>query len=160
MKSLEIIRKLGERRKLSLIEKILAVTNGSVTQILEIITDGPVDIRTLRQEVKKAGDMAQALEVNRSDKVSFREVEILDRGGNVLMKAKSWIPLKRLEPEFEDDLMRADVPIGKLLIKHKIEARRELEDARIEDGRVKRVYNIIRRGEVLMRIEEVFTGID
>jgi len=160
MKSLEIIRKLGERRKLSLIEKILAVTNGSVTQILEIITDGPVDIRTLRQEVKKAGDMAQALEVNRSDKVSFREVEILDRGGNVLMKAKSWIPLKRLEPEFEDDLMRADVPIGKLLIKHKIEARRELEDARIEDGRVKRVYNIIRKGEVLMRIEEVFTGID
>ena len=156
MKSLEIIADLEREKKLSLIEKILAVTNGSVTQILEIITGGPVKINTVSQGVKPAGEVAGSLGVSDADEVNFREVEITDQGGNVLLRAKSWTPLKRLEPEFRDDLMKADVPIGKLLIEHEIEARRELVDARIENGNVKRVYNIIRKGEVLMRIDEEF----
>jgi len=163
MKSLEIIKSLeGEMRlekgrRLSPIEKILAVTNGSVTQILEIITSGPVRINTVSQEVKEAGGIAKSLGVSEADEVNFREVEITDQEGNILVNAKSWTPLKRLEPGFKEDLMKADVPIGKLLIKHRIEARRELVDAWVEEGKVKRVYNIIRNGEVLMRIEERFS---
>jgi beta-ribofuranosylaminobenzene 5'-phosphate synthase len=156
MDSLAVLKKLEKEKKLSLIERILAVTSGSVTQILEVYTGAPVKIKTLSQEVKVAGAIAGQLNVAKSDLVNFREVEILDAGGKLLMTAKSWTPLKRLEPAFREDLMKADVPIGKLLLKHKIETKRELLDARVESGRVKRTYNIIRKNEVLMRVEERF----
>ncbi len=156
MDSLAVLKKLEKEKKLSPLEKMLAVTNGSVTQILETYTGASVRIKTLSQEVKPAGSMSKDLGVAKSDRVNFREVEILDADGMLLVTAKSWTPLKRLEPAFRDDLMKADVPIGKLLLKHKIEARRELLDARIEGGKVKRTYNIINKEEVLMRIRETF----
>lgn len=156
MDSLAVLKKLEKEKKLSLIERILAVTNGSVTQILEVYTGAPVRIKTLNQEVKEAGIVANQLGVAKSDLVNFREVEILDTNGKLLMIAKSWTPLKRLEPAFRDDLMKADVPIGKLLLKHKIEVMRELLDARVESGKVERTYNIIRKDVVLMRVNERF----
>ncbi len=160
MDSLEVLGKLGKEKKLSLLERILAVTTGSVTQILEAHLDDQVRMRTLAQEVKEAGDFADKLGVAKKDPVNFREVELADKNGRVLMVGRSWTPVDRLEPEFKNDLMKADVPIGKLLAKHKIEARRELIDAWIENGKIRRVYNIIRNNEVLMRIEEEFERLD
>lgn len=154
MNSLDILERLGREKELSRLERILAVTNGSVTQMLEVWLGEPVRIRTLSQEVKEAGGMAGRLGVDGGDEVNFREVEIIDREGKVLIRAKSWTPLKRLEPGFKEDLMKADVPIGKLLMKHGMEVRRELLDVWMEDGKVRRAYNIIRNGEILMRIEE------
>lgn len=154
MDSSEILKKLERKKKLSPIKRVLAITDGSVTRTLEAYFGGPVGIRTLSQEVKEADAVAKGLGIEKTDLVNFREVEIIDKKGNVLLTAKSLTPLKRLEPGFKEDLMKADVPIGKLLEKHKIEARREIVDASIEGGKVKRVYNIIRKGEILMRIEE------
>lgn len=156
MNTLDILRGLEKEKKLSSLERVLAVTDGSVTHMLEAHF-GPVRIRTLSQEVKEAGVLANELNVAKTDSVNFREVEIVDQFGRVLVRARSWTPLKRLEPEFKDDLMKADVPIGKLLVKHHIEARRELLDARVERGRIVRTYDIIRNGEVLMRVEERFS---
>jgi chorismate-pyruvate lyase len=156
MDSLDILAKLEKERKLTTLEKILAVTNGSVTQILEIYLGEPIKIRTVKQEVKEAGEIAGKLGVKESDDVNIREVEITDQRENVLIKARSWAPLKRLEPGFKEDLMRADVPIGKLLIKHRIEARRELLSVGIKGNRLYRAYNMMRNGEILMRIEENF----
>jgi beta-ribofuranosylaminobenzene 5'-phosphate synthase len=156
MNSLEILKDLEKQKKLTPLERILAVTNGSVTQIVETHIGEEVKIRTIKQEVKRAGEFADWLDVGEDDAVNFREVEIADQSGKVWVKAKSWIPVKRLKQEFKDDLMKADVPIGKLLIKHGIEARRELLDVWVENNRVKRLYNIINNGETLMRIEEEF----
>jgi len=154
MNSLELLRKLEEEKELTFLEKILALTNGSVTQILEIYLGEPVKLCTLSQEVKDAGVLALDLELSEADEVNFREVEIADQKGKALIKARSWIPLKRLEEGFKEDLMKADVPIGKLLIKHKIEVRRELLEASIVADKVQRIYNILHKGEILMRVEE------
>jgi beta-ribofuranosylaminobenzene 5'-phosphate synthase len=154
MNSLEIINELERQRRLSRIERILAVTNGSVTQILELWLGEDIRIRTLSQEVRQANELGTTLGIEECGEVNFREVEIIDQRGHVLIKARSWIPVERLEPEFKEDLMKADVPIGKLLIKHKIEARRELLDVKLENGKIVRHYNIISKGKILMRIEE------
>lgn len=156
MNPLELLKRLEKKKKLSFLEKVLTVTTGSVTQILEAYVGEPVKIKTISQEVKEAGDFAGRLAVRKTDLVNFREVEITDQKGEVLIRAKSWTPLKRLERGFKDDLMKADVPIGELLAKHNIETRRELLGACIEARKVKRTYNIIRNGEILMRIEEIF----
>ena len=35
--------------------------------------------------------------------------------------------MERLENDFKEDLIRADIPIGRILKKHKIESRREIK---------------------------------
>jgi chorismate-pyruvate lyase len=154
MNPLEIIRGLEKKREVTPIEKILAVTDGSVTRILEAWLGEEVGIKTISQEVKSAGKLGTTLGVSEEDEVNFREVEIVSENGKVLVRAKSWIPIKRLESGFKEDLMKADVPIGKLLVKHDIEARRELLDVGMVDDKIVRHYNIINKEKILMKIEE------
>jgi len=91
--------------------------------------------------------------------------------GEVLIYAISRTPLRRLAPEFRQDLMRADIPIGRILCRHRIESRREITDARVVpagadlartfnvhrcESMLSREYRIIHREEPLIAIEEVF----
>ena len=152
------------------IHKILLTTDGSITTILEAIVGKEVFIETVEQRVIRAGkDIAKVLEINEGDEVNYRVVN-LKAEDDILAHAISYTPLKRLEPEFKDDLMRADIPIGKIMKKHRIEARREVNWWRVEkagelgkifgvskdDYVLVRNYNIIHRGEILINITEYF----
>lgn len=159
--------------RISPVQKFLLGTDGSVTQILESITGKKVAIRTLVQNVVPADrDAAGHLNIAEGDPVNYRVVEIgTEEGGEVLIYAVSHTPVNRLSPEFRDDLMKADIPIGKIISRHQIEARREILSARVlpatgEAGRVfslckdepllSRQYQIIHGGEPLIFIEEQF----
>ncbi|HDM60128.1 MAG TPA: DUF98 domain-containing protein [Archaeoglobus veneficus] len=152
------------------IHKILLTTDGSITRILEAIVGKEVFIETVEQRVIRAGkDIAKVLEIDEDDEVNYRVVN-LKAEDDILAHAISYTPLKRLEPEFKDDLMRADIPIGKIMKKHRIEARREVNWWRVEkagelgkifgvskdDYVLVRNYNIIHRGEILINITEYF----
>ncbi len=152
------------------IQRILATTDGSITAILEAITGEKVSVETVEQKVIEAnGEIAGLLKVNEGDKINYRVVNL--RAGDVLAHAVSYTPIKRLRPEFREDLMKADMPIGKIMRKHRIEARREINWWKIEkagelgkifgiDGEDKllvRNYSIIHRGEILINITEYFS---
>jgi len=159
--------------RISPVQKFLLGTDGSVTQILESITGKKVVIRTLVQQVVPA-DRAAAdnLSIAEGDPVNHRVVEIkTGENGEVLIYAISDTPLARLSPEFKDDLMKADIPIGRIIKQHHIEARREILSARVlpasdEMGRIfaicknepvlSRQYQIIHAEKPLIFIEEQF----
>jgi beta-ribofuranosylaminobenzene 5'-phosphate synthase len=166
----EIERTVGH---LSPVQKILLGTDGSVTQLLEAATGHTVTITTLVQEVIGAdATVAERLNIREGEAVNHRIVELKDAEKNeVLIYAVSQTPLSRLPPEFKEDLMRADIPIGKIIKRHRIEARREIVSARVspapdEISRIfslcrnepllSRQYRIIHRGEPLIFIEEQF----
>lgn len=153
--------------------RALLLTDGSVTTLLEAITDDTVQVRTLVQEVVPASE-SQALDlgVEPGEPVNHRVVELYTAGpGNVLVYAISDTPLARLDPGFRNDLMRADIPIGKILRFHRLETRREIAAIRLlaEDPSLARVfripaseplisrkYHIIHREKTLISIEEIF----
>lgn len=151
------------------IHRILLTTDGSVTTIIEAYTQKKVEIETLEQKIMPANaEIARILKVSEGDDVNYRVV-YLKVGREIYAKAISYTPLKRLENSFREDLMRADIPIGKILKKHSIEARREINWGKIifdnelgrEFGVVKpmflvRNYNIIHKGEILINITEYF----
>ncbi len=158
---------------LSPVQKILLGTDGSVTQLLEAVTGHAIAIRTLVQEVVPAGaEVAGRLNIEEGGMVNHRIVEIRDaETGGVLIYAVSETPLARLSPEFKDDLMRADIPIGKIISRHRIEARREILNAKVapaddttstifsilrSEPMLSRDYRIIHRGEPLIFITEQF----
>jgi beta-ribofuranosylaminobenzene 5'-phosphate synthase len=166
----EIELKVG---RISPVQKFLLGTDGSVTQLLESVTGKKVVIRTLVQKVVPAdGQTAENLSIAEGEPVNYRIVEIRTGDtGDVLIYAISHTPLSRLSPEFRDDLMKADIPIGRIIQQHHIEARRQLLTARVlpateETGRIfsiarnepvlSRQYQIIHSGRPLIFIEEQF----
>ncbi|WP_202318853.1 chorismate--pyruvate lyase family protein [Archaeoglobus neptunius] len=153
------------------IHRILMTTDGSITAIIEAIAQGKVEVRTVEQRIIPADDkISEILDVDVGEEVNYRVV-YLEVNGEIYAKAISLTPIKRLEESFKDDLMKADIPIGKIMKKHRIEARREIRWAKVvnsnsrlarelgikEGGKViVRNYDIIMGGETLINITEYF----
>ncbi|MDN7025362.1 DUF98 domain-containing protein [Methanoculleus sp. FWC-SCC1] len=162
-----------EAGSLSPLQKVLLGTDGSVTNLLEMATGHPVEVVTRVQEVRPADpETAAELGVEPGDAVNYRVVELRDTlTGETLIYAVSFTPLQRLAPDFRDDLLRADIPIGRILRRHRIESRREITDARIvpadphlssifrihrQQALLSRKYRIIHNRQPLIAIEEIF----
>lgn len=160
----DIEKKLGN---LSSAQKILLATDGSVTTILDVLK-GHVNIRTLTQEFREADkETASLLEINEGDTINYRVVVI--EGKEPLIYAISLIPLDRLNNNFKEDLIQADIPIGRILRKHNIESRREIKSVSIDESSTEmaeifksdspmltRTYNIIHKNQILIWLMETF----
>lgn len=160
----DIEKKLG---KLSSAQKILLATDGSVTTILDVLK-GHVNIRTLVQEFREADEeTASLLDINEGDTINYRVVVI--EGEEPLIYAISIIPVDRLKKDFKEDLIRADIPIGRILRKHDIESRREIKSVSADESTpemfeifksnspmLSRTYNIIHKNKILIWLMETF----
>ena len=114
--------------RLSTLQRVLLLTDGSVTILLEAAAGERVDVRTNAQEVVPADAVqAERLACAVGDPVNRRAVHLVGaRTGRVLVHAVSFTPLDRLAPGARDDLLAADIPIGRILMQHRMETRREL----------------------------------
>ncbi|AMK14614.1 chorismate--pyruvate lyase family protein [Methanobrevibacter olleyae] len=171
--NLRLIEKINEvekkyNKKFSNTQKILLTTDGSITAILDVL-HGKIDLKTLKQHFEEATEKSASLvNVDLGDEVNYREI-IMHKDEQPLIYAVSYIPLKRLTKEIKEDLVRADIPIGRILKKYNIESRREINLIQIEKASIKlkelynteedfltRDYTIIKDGEILMWIKEFF----
>ena len=160
LKPYKIINELSKRYPLRNEEKMLLGTDGSVTNLLEILFNREVTVETITQRIV--------------DCVNYRSV-ILKIEDTPLIYATSKIPLRNIEDKtlrdsIKRDLLSADIPIGKILKMHNLETRREIVDISCREvgepvrrylhteRRIlpQRTYNIIYRGKVLMEITEIF----
>ena len=158
---------------LSPLQKVLLLTDGSVTILLEAASGERVDVRTIAQDVVPADAVqAERLKSAIGDPVNRRVVNLVGaRTGRVFVHALSFTPLDRLTPGARDDLLAADIPIGRILLRHRMETRRELSEVGVvragsmlgetfalpADAPVLcRRYTIIHGGMPLISIEERF----
>ena len=147
-------------------QKILLTTDGSITAILDVLY-GKITLSTLEQHFEYATEeSAKLVNAEVGDQVNYREV-IMHKEDENLIYAVSYIPLKRLTDEICCDLVRADIPIGRILKNYNIESRREINNIYIEkpndtlqklfnttEDMLARDYVIIHKNEVLMWIKE------
>ena len=154
---------------LSSAQKILLATDGSVTTILDVLK-GHINVETLIQEFKEADDVqAQDLDINKGDIINYRTVVISHNPEEPLIHAVSLTPVDKLTNNFKEDLLKADIPIGRILRKYNIESRREVIHIGFEDPdeelksifntdstMLTRIYNIIYKDEILIQIKETF----
>lgn len=155
-------------RNFSNTQKILLTTDGSITAILDVLY-GKITLSTIDQHFEEADEThAKLVNVSEGDKINYREV-IMHKDGKPLIYAISHIPLSRCDDNICADLVRADIPIGRILKNYNIESRREINNIYIEkpDDKLKelfgtdedmlaRDYVIINNEEILMWIKEVF----
>jgi beta-ribofuranosylaminobenzene 5'-phosphate synthase len=158
--------------KLSKAQRLLLMTDGSVTALLEVLTGKPVVVTTLLQQVVTADtDKAADLDVAEGDNLNYRIVVLKNEDDDrPLIYAESYTPIARLQKEFRHDLMKADIPIGRIMAQRKIESRREIRhiettlneelsdlfDVPHDVPMLSRTYDIISHGTILIRITETF----
>lgn len=143
--------------------RICAGTDGSVTQLLEVLTGKSVKVETISQGVVKATqEIARLLDIEIGEDVNKRLVT-LNVDDIVYVLAKSLAPINRMPQAVRADLMRADIPIGRILREHKLETRRDILKMEIvrrdffgEIPVLSRDYKIIYENAVLMWINECF----
>jgi len=191
----EKIKEIAKKINISNSLKLILSSTGSVTKSLEILSENPIHVETRFQRIANLSNfltdhnntnhlrvesneneflkLLKLLNISSNDELNFREVWLRDINQKYVF-AISLVPIKYLKDEFKEDLIRADIPIGKLIHKYKIECRREifhisliqyshLKELNVEwDDLNKnslvpyRVYNIINSGEILMTILEFF----
>jgi beta-ribofuranosylaminobenzene 5'-phosphate synthase len=163
---------LSRSYRLLPIHRVLLGHDGSMTNLLELISCCEVALCTIKQSVVPCPrEAADLLVVDVGELVNERDIIIVrSSDGSPLLYARSYTPLSRLKPAFKTDLMKADIPIGKIMQRHRIEARREILDVGYlsSDGRLEellacpgpylwRTYNIITQGKTLITVKEYFS---
>ncbi|MBW6471293.1 MAG: DUF98 domain-containing protein [Methanosarcinaceae archaeon] len=142
--------------------RVCAGTDGSVTFLLEIMTMHDVTVVTEDQHQVPADDsMASLFDIDVGDDVNCRIVTLV-ADGVPYVYAKSLAPIDRMPESVRKDMMRADIPIGKILREHGIETRRDFDTIEIVKGDnlfgcesvLSRSYRIVHNGDVLMWINE------
>jgi beta-ribofuranosylaminobenzene 5'-phosphate synthase len=149
--------------------KMLLANTGSMTVLLEALF-GEIKIETEMQEETTAGpELVKLLDIKEGDVVNHRVVRLL--ANRPLVRAASYAPLSRLNEKVKDDILKKDIPIGRIMEKHSIESLRlilgydwfqagpalaTMFELNPDSVLLKREYNIIHRRKPLIHISEVF----
>lgn len=158
-----------DNQGLSMVQRILLTTDGTVTRTLEACAGEPMELVKLSQSIGPGASADRDLRVADGDDVLFRR--ILIRGahsGRNYLYAESLIAPGRLHPRLRHDLYHADAPIGRLLWEHRVETVRELVRWGLEpaggcapyfemDPRqtlVSRTYRVVSQRQPIMLITE------
>lgn len=150
---------------LTKIKRILLTTNGSVTRILQSIqrkSTYQVRVHTINQILTRypgrGNDFTiqERLGIEPRMEYNFRKVLLTTRKHRYIL-AISLTPVCMLSPEFRDDLMRADVPIGILLDKYKLEMLRRITviGAAYPTAEMQKVFKIGEQRKIPFRSYEI-----
>ncbi len=117
----------GEHADLSLVQKILLATDGTVTRILEACAGETMQLVKLSQAVVPWTSADPALGVSEGEEVISRRILLQgEESGRTYLYAESLIVPGRLHPRLRHGLFHSDAPIGWLLWHNRIETVREL----------------------------------
>lgn len=109
---------------LTLFQKVLLTTDGTVTQLLELYTGQPVRVHKLGQAIT-ADAASQALQTSASDLILKRRI-LLCTEQQHLLYAESRFVMARLPAGVQQQLIDTDRPIGLLWREHHMETYREI----------------------------------
>lgn len=124
-KKLSIGRSLSESR-LNHIQKILLMTDGTVTELLEYLSREPIVIEKVYQELESdlsgiPGDHLRSVDDGVAP-VLVRKIILKGKYTNKnYIYAESTILVDRLPKPFREELIHTKTPIGKLWSKHRLE---------------------------------------
>jgi chorismate-pyruvate lyase len=120
-----------ENQSLSLFQKILLTTDGTVTHLLRLYTGETIKVNKIEQEIVLS-DAPEAFLCAPGTPVLKRN--ILLRGTKNYLYAESVLVFERLSRSIQCKLLETDQPIGLLWKEEKLETNREIIECKTESG--------------------------
>ncbi len=135
---------------LSLFQKVLLTTDGTVTQLLELFTGAPIKVRKLEQGVVQ-GEQPQWLPTAAGERLLKRTI-LLCTEQQPMLYAESWFVIERMPPSMQQQLLHSDRPIGLLWREARMETYREIVAyQRQPGGLLSRHFGLDAEAELLAR---------
>lgn len=117
---------------LSLLQKILMVTDGTVTDLIALYAGEAITVRKLSQSVQTE-DAPAVLACHSGERVLRRRI-LLCGAARPYLYADSLLVLGRLSASIQEQLLETDRPIGLMWKTEKLETYREVIERKIECG--------------------------
>jgi len=155
---------------LDLLQRVLLVTDGTLTDTLESAVLEPIGLKKLTSGINRASSRVEALDLDAGEPVLQREILLFgENTGANYVYAKSLLALNRFPEPLRDELIHSGKPIGRLWSEYKLESRKELleiEYRPLDDlgayfkasssNLLSRRYRLISGGKPLSLINECF----
>src|SRR5882724_4045688 len=117
-------------RSLSLLQRILLATDGTVTDLIALITGEPIRVKRLEQWIRKETP-PEKLACEHSVELLTRKILLSGPSKNYLY-AESLFVFERLSPAIQRQLLTTDRPIGLMWKEERLESYREIIEQKIE----------------------------
>src|SRR5258708_2170748 len=112
---------------LDLLQRVLLVSDGTLTDTLEAAFLEPIWLRKIAIQVAPARGALPELDVVAGEPLMERKILLCgETSGKAYVYAESVLVLDRLPPRFREELVESDMPIGRLWSEHKLETWKEL----------------------------------
>ena len=156
---------------LSTFQRIILITDGTLTDILEIYLLEKISIFKLSEEIINLTEKIPALNLEEGVNVIKRKIFLQ---GTISQKnwiyAESMIVPERLDVLFQEQLLNSEKPIGKLWLEYRVETFKEIIDLSQEpagelsqyfqinqdEKLFSRTYRVFSQGQPIMMITEKF----
>ena len=118
---------------LSLFQKVLLSTDGTVTELLSLYCGKPIRARKVAQSLATGGAPAW-LAAAPKERILHRTILLGsgEAGDDELLFADSWFVFDRFSAAIQHDLLHTELPIGLLWRRERLEMHREIVDRRSE----------------------------
>jgi chorismate-pyruvate lyase len=157
LKITDLHRPLDDEICLSLFQKVLLTTDGSVTELLSMYTGEPIRAEKIEQSIKY-GLTPAGLDCPGRTPLLHRKIMLKGpKKGYVF--AESFFVLERLSTSIQNKLLQTETPIGALWRQEKVEMYREIIEAKLEVcGRTALHFDLPADTRLLSRTYVVFQG--
>jgi chorismate-pyruvate lyase len=157
--------------KLAPLQRVLLITDGTLTEILEAYLLEPIELVKLSEKLLKSSEVSARLDIEEGERVMERKINLRGAKSGVLhVYAESLILVDRLAPSFQAELLETDIPLGRLWRSYRLETYKQLVSVACQPARelgahlgcaenapvLGRVYDVFSAGRLVMRIAENF----
>jgi len=162
------LKRLGE---LSLLQRMLLVCDGTLTDVVEAAFLEPIVLVKLAVETEPSPEPMEELQLAAGAPVMRREILLRGaRSGTNYVYAESIIAVDALPVPLREALLNTDAPLGRLWVEHRLETRKEILSLRrlaagegparfgeaAARGQLARQYRVFSGGLPIMLISEFF----
>src|SRR5271157_1888940 len=164
MSAIDILARLDglEISSLDPLQRVLLVTDGTLTEILEATFLERIQLIKVAQQVTHANASHAQLDPDPDHKETVIERKVLLRGeasGRNYAYAESLIAVDRLGPTFRNELLESNTPLGRLWLQYKLETFKELQSVRCQSANQFSCYfECAAASSLLVRTYRVFSG--
>lgn len=151
---------LCDLSSLSMLQRLILVSNGTLTKLLENLVCEPLTVIKLHENLEITPVEIPYLELTKNEQIVEREICLQGKKtGTNWLYAKSIIVPTRLPTLFREELLESQIPIGTLWTKHRVEMFKELQPPFCETaGELAVHFNIASNDKLLGRTYRVFSN--
>ncbi|MCP4108045.1 MAG: DUF98 domain-containing protein [Desulfobacteraceae bacterium] len=149
-----------EPDKLGRFQKIIMITDGTLTKILEAYLNEELNVVKLAENTVPSARIILPLKINAGRNIIERKILLQGKTSRKnWLYAESFIVPDRLDDKFKEKLLVTGEPIGKLWLEYRMEIFKEIiSSARETAGDLSEYFEIEAEDMLLCRTYRVFSG--